>query len=118
MRPSRVPWVDNVYPLVDARLTRRDCERICEEYLGKIPQKSSCVYCPYHSDGFWRNLKHDYPEEFERAAKFDEAIRDMSMAGIKRPIFIHRTLRPLREVDFGENQRDLFAEECAGVCGV
>ena len=118
MRPSRAHWIDNAFPLIDARLKRRDCERIAVEQFGYAPKKSSCVYCPYHSDLFWKNLKVEHPEEFERAAHFDDQVRDMSMAGVKRPVYLHRSLIPLREIDFGESNRDFFTDECSGTCGV
>lgn len=115
---SRTPWITNTYPLVDLGLCRSDCLRISVEAGLPEPRKSSCIFCPYHSDRFWRELKRDNPEEWARAVDFDHEIRDMSMSGVKRPVYLHRSLVPLNEVDLGENQIALWDEECAGVCGV
>ena len=42
----------------------------------------------------------------------------MSFVRIKdEPIYLHRQLKPLDEVDFGK-QQDLFDEECEGYCGL
>jgi hypothetical protein len=43
----------------------------------------------------------------------------MSMSGIKQPVYLHRTLKPLNEVEFKhEHQINLFINECEGMCGV
>ncbi|MHC4162537.1 MAG: adenine nucleotide alpha hydrolase family protein [Planctomycetota bacterium] len=119
MKPSRTSWVENRYPLVEAGLRRNDCLRLIMSAGLPLPQKSSCVFCPYHSDGFWRRLQSDYPQEWERVCDLDEAFRDMSRSGIARPVYLHRSLVPLRELDFSRQRRlfpDLEDEECEGGC--
>jgi len=118
MKPSRSPWCRNQYPLVEAGMRRADCLALLREHGLPEPRKSSCVFCPYHSDHFWKRLKLDYPDEFSRAVAFDEEIRDMSASGLRHPAYLHRSLIALSDVDFSESQLDLFDEECAGVCGV
>lgn len=117
MNKSRTRWITNEYPLVDLELNRLDCLAIAKD-KGFSPKKSSCVFCPFHSDAFWIELRKNHADEWQRAVDFDAAIRDMSMSGVKRPVYLHRTLRPLSEVEFKhENQMPLW-EECEGVCGV
>lgn len=119
MRPSRTGWIVNSYPLIDLGLSRRDCLRISADAGLSEPKKSSCVFCPYHSDSYWLDLRTNHPKEFERAVSFDASIRDMSASGAKSPVYLHRTLTPLEDVELKhENQIDLFDEECEGVCGV
>lgn len=119
MAPSRERWITKEYPLVDERLSRGQCADIIKSTGFTVPKKSSCVFCPYHSDAYWLDIKANYPQEWNRAVRIDIEIRDMSMSGIDRPIFLHRSLRPLTDVALRhENQMELFAEECAGVCGV
>lgn len=121
MKPSRTVWIQNEYPLVDLNLRRADCVRIVEAVGLPRPLKSSCVFCPFHDNDYWRWLKLEHQHEFERAARFDEQIRDMTRSGIARPVFLHRSLKPLREVDFTDKQGDLFdgfQNECEGMCGV
>lgn len=122
-KPSQTRWIDKAFPLIDAGLYRPHCIRLVEEHGFGTPQKSACVYCPFHSDRYWASLKRDHPEEFERACRVDDMIRnkatrkeldDQQMAD---EIFIHRSLVPLRQVEFGD-QPELWDEECAGVCGV
>ena len=117
VRESRTRWITNEYPLVDLGLSRNDCHRISQE-RGFNPKKSSCVFCPFHDDRFWLDLRENYPEEWAKAVEFDAAIRDMSMSGVERPVFLHRTLKPLNEVELKhENQLPLW-EDCEGYCGV
>lgn len=117
MRESSDRWITNSYPLVDAALRRSDCEAYLRKIGWPVPKKSSCRFCPYHSDRYWRDLKHNHAKEFEMACEFDELIRDMSKSGVKQPVYLHRSLKPLRAVKF-DGQPELFSEECAGVCGV
>jgi len=125
MKPSRTKWVENHYPLIDADLSRDDCISFLKERNLPPVGKSSCVFCPFHSDAFWEDMKHNEPEEFEKAALIDDQIRDMSMSGPDRPVFLHRSLTPLREVRFQDwknpGQLNLFDgmnQECEGMCGV
>lgn len=80
-----------------------------------IPPKSSCVFCPYTSDAAWLDMKENEPEDFQDAVKVDYAIRASSKRGIERPIYLHRSLKPLDKVDFDRNSKIEFGE-CSGTC--
>jgi hypothetical protein len=124
MKPSRVKWITNVFPLVDAGLSRRACLDIVAEAGLPKPKRSACVYCPYHQNSTWRDLRDNHPEEWERAVRFDEVIRDMTMRGREQPGFVHRSCVPLAEADLSDGDRNQieafpeFIEECEGMCGV
>ncbi|KKM78900.1 hypothetical protein LCGC14_1355320 [marine sediment metagenome] len=119
--PSRTRWITNRWPLIDAGMRRHDCLRLIGEQGIPLPKKSSCVFCPYHSNEFWRDLKDNYPDEFDKAVDFDLLIRDMTMSGLVRPAYLHRSLVPLEEVDLTDPYKDqvnMFENECSGYCGV
>jgi len=121
MKPSRTPWITTCWPLVDARMTRRDCLRLLREQGLPEPKRSSCVFCPFHGDAEWEYLRAEAPDEFEKAVGVDHLLRDMGCCGGREPVYLHRSLRPLEDVDFNpkRNQMDLFAgAECEGMCGV
>jgi len=118
MRPNRTPWITNEYPLVDLGMTRTDCREFFESRGLPVPRKSSCRYCPYHSDSYWKSLKQNDPEEFAAACETDELVRNLTKLGVTNPGFIHRSLVPLREAYFGEDQHEMFRDECSGHCGV
>lgn len=117
MKPSRVKWIANTYPLIDARMNRQDCKDLLASLGLPVPKKSSCVFCPYHSDAFYRMLKENDPRGFESACDVDATIRNASKRGDRQQLFVHRSLLPLSEVNF-EQQPELFGNECEGYCGV
>lgn len=121
MKPARMDWISNAYPLVDLNIRRAECLRIVEEAGLPTPLKSACVYCPFKDTESWMWLKKHHPAEFERACQMDDKIRDSSHAGIKHTAYLHSSLKPLRMVDLEDRQRDLFdgfQNECEGMCGV
>lgn len=136
MAPSQEKWISNCHPLVDAGITRDGCKRELEKLGLPVPRKSSCIQCPYHTDEFWLEVKGSDPQLFEVACRYDEALRDQSSKGMDRPVFVHRSCLPLREVDFAgriaaekkkriplflwgdERFADGLGSECDGVCGV
>lgn len=119
MAPSRTPWMENEYPLVHFGFTVQDCVEFFLSRKLPIPRKSSCYYCPYHSDRYWRDMKENDPAEFQKACAVDVMIRNLTRVGVTSPCFIHRSLVPLSEAYFGEDQRELFGRDCSsGHCGV
>lgn len=122
-KPSSDAYMEACHPLLDARLSVRDCENFLREHGIPIPQKSACRFCPYHDDTYWKWLKKTLPVEFEKACEFDDMIRDLSKADVRNPTYVHSSLVPLREIDFdakgrGQGVLSGFGNECEGVCGV
>ena len=64
MRDSGEYWRKNAYPLVDARLSRNDCQ---VWWTANAPSsapplaRSACVICPFHSDREWLDMQDQYP---------------------------------------------------------
>jgi hypothetical protein len=127
MKPSKEPWAQNYWPLVDLKMTRQDCLQWMETMGYPRPPRSACVYCPFHSDDEWRRLRDHEPEEFARAVKFDHELRTLARqatgtARLAGDVFVHATLKPLDQVVFADvpshAQVDAFGNECEGLCGV
>ena len=122
MKPSRVKYAVNRYPLIETGLSREDCQNYLIERVGKKAPKSACIGCPFHSDATWTEMRQLHPEEFEDACRFDEEFRETR--GMKAKQFLHRSLVPLRQIqEFRhENQGrmfwDGFGNECEGMCGL
>ena len=120
MKPSGVAYVQNWWPLIDAGMSRQDCLRWFEQnYVDRKLAKSACVACPFHNDAMWRDMKLNDPASFEQAVEFDHAIRN---SGTSAEQYVHRSCKPLAEVDFRNledmGQLNFFNEECEGMCGV
>lgn len=121
MKPTGKKWITNRWPLIDARLSRSDCARYVKDRLGVEPPKSACLFCPFHGDAQWLDLKRNHPEDFAKAVEFDKAIRNMDYDRWDRPRFLHRSLVPLAQVKFRHEDQlalDGFGNDCEGICGV
>lgn len=55
-KDSDVRYMRNVFPLLDLKWTRKDCERYLRS-KGWTAQKSACIGCPYHGNRQWRRLR-------------------------------------------------------------
>lgn len=126
MRDSEYSWLAHEYPLVDMRLTRSDClAAITADPDFPNPVRSACWHCPFHSDEEWRHLRDNDPESFAKAVALDADIRTGRMltgAGLVGTPYLHRSRKPLSEVDF-DNEEDkgqlvLWGNECEGMCGL
>jgi hypothetical protein len=122
MKPARNAWQVNRWPLIERRISRRDCIAWLAEQGWSAP-KSSCIGCPYHSDAQWRELRDDNPDGWADAVTVDEALRKGGTArGMRHHQFMHRSLVPLSQADLRTHeelgQPDLFLNECEGMCGV
>lgn len=122
MKPSRLSYIENRWPLIEQFKTRNDCLDWMQTNGYPEPPRSSCVFCPYHSDDEWRRLKKDEPNEFAKAVAF-ERLYQISMSKVSNfrgTPFLHHSRKPLSDIDFTKpkDQQSLFGNECEGVCGV
>lgn len=124
-KPSRRSEIRNVYPLLDLGMTRQDCIDWMVKNNYPEPPKSSCTFCPFHSDEMWLQLKDsdDWPSivEFERELQRLAAMDDVTL-GIP---FLHPSLIPIDQVIFKVkdkkhklHQLNMFRNDCTGMCGV
>lgn len=121
MKPSREAWQLNRFPLIERRMTRRDCLDWLTRRGYPTPPKSACLGCPFHSNATWRSLRDDDPAGWADTVAVDRAIRT-GLRGIRGQVFLHRSAVPLDEVDLStasdHGQLDLWPNECEGMCGV
>lgn len=120
-KPSGLRYIINRHPLLEKRLSRRDCLTWLDAKGYGRPPKSSCWHCPYQSNSQWRDKRDNRPGEFALAVAFDEAMRSPEMVKLNGvPSYIHNSGLPLSEVDLdkGDDQLNLFNNECEGMCGV
>ena len=121
MKPARDPYIKNRHQLIELNMSRQDCINWMKKNEFPLPEKSACIMCPYHNDAYWHFMKTERPSEFEDAVKFDKNIRT-GAKNIKDNLFLHRSCKPLDEVEFNkkenDKQLDMFNNECEGMCGV
>lgn len=107
----------NKYPLVDLKLNRNDVIKYILNQGLKEPPRSSCYFCPFHSNRYWKMLKNNYPEVFQKAIEFDNLIREKK--GMREKQYLSKYKVPLSKIDFNfESSFPELIEECEGYCGV
>ena len=118
MKTSQLYNIKYKYPLIDKRITRNDCIKFLENYNFKNVKKSACIFCPFHSNNSWKDLKKNYPSEWKKVIKIDKAIRNtLTKKGLKDKLYLHRSLKPIDEAYLQEDQEELFMCE-EGYCGI
>lgn len=117
IKPSRVQYIVNTWPLIERRMSRQDCRRWLEERQYPIPARSACLGCPFLDN---EQRRSQTPAEFADTIAVDRAIRDQFPT--KGQQFMHPSFVPLELVDLStaaeKGQGDLFNNECEGMCGV
>lgn len=126
-RFQSIAWSKPEFPLFDEYMTRADCVAYLEKRLPgyKVP-RSACVYCPFHSDSEWINVKSN-PDDWARALEVDKILRDPTSAcntHYTATQYLHKSCKPLDEVDFQPKAPDKQGRlnfstfDCEGMCGV
>lgn len=104
MKPSRVRYIVNEYPLVDRRIDRAGCLRWLREHGYPNPPKSACAMCPYRDNRSWRRMRDEQPADWARAVEFDRQVRHVAQTKFPSEAFVHRSLVPLDMVDLSTQQ--------------
>ena len=124
-RDSREEWATNCYPLIELGFSRAQLFKwFKENYPDRYLPRSSCIGCPYRSDGEWKWLKTSDPDAFEEAVFVDRALREVPVVRDaitrKGSAYLHKSRVPLSEVDFEEatDYDSFMVEECEGLCGI
>ncbi len=115
MKESPKYNITNKYPLIDLMMNRSDCKKWLEKNDFPVPQKSSCIFCPYHSDWTWREHKKN-EKVWKQIQIIDDSIRYKHKLIEKS--FLHKSCNPIDSAYLQEDQEDLFGNECEGYCGL
>lgn len=120
-KPSFEAWQAKRFPLIEKRMSRRDCLAWLRRHGYPDPPKSACIGCPFHDNGRWRSMRDNDPEAWADAVEVDLALRK-GVRGIRGEVYLHRSCVPLNEADLStladHGQLDLWPSECEGMCGV
>lgn len=124
MRPSRVQWQRNRWPLIEAGMSRADCARWLSDNFGRVAPKSACQGCPFHNNEMWRDQRDNAPEEWADSILIDRQMRLGNPHKMRATEFMHAQRVPLDEVDLEPRIATAplldwaFNNECEGMCGV
>ena len=119
---SGIPHEVLDYPLIDARISRKDCLRIVRGAGLPAPPKSSCWFCPYHTVAAWSQMREDRPDLFAASVAMERRINVKREALGQNRVFFSSRLKPL-DLAISEPQPRLFRDDDAacdigGYCGV
>lgn len=123
-KPEFVPHcsIRAAWPLIDAGMSRAGCEAWLVDHGYKVPPKSACTFCPFHSNAEWRNIRDTDPDGWQRSIQLDRAIRTgLTQKTLVGELYLHASRTPLEDVDLSEKkepQLNLFESECEGACGL
>lgn len=117
MKESQMYNVDYFYPLIYVQLSRKDCIDFFKENSFPVPPKSSCVFCPFHSNKFWKELQLEGGSAWKMSVEIDKKIRKKH--GMNGQMYLHPSKKPLEDIDFDDKQTELFEGfDCEGYCGL
>ena len=71
MKDSKYKWIIHRWPLIDAGMSRADCIRWLHKRGHTSVPRSSCTFCPFHSDKEWVRLKNEEPEGWGEAVEYE-----------------------------------------------
>jgi hypothetical protein len=97
--------IENIYPLLKLRMSRNDCYSFFKKYDIRIPAKSSCYFCPFHSINHWNEMYENDRDSFDKSVELDIKIRNIN--GMKQKCYLHKSRKPLIE-SVSDIERNLF----------
>ena len=65
MKPARVDYVTNLYPLIDYKINREECINLIKKARLPIPVKSGCYFCPYNNMERWAEIYKKHPDLYK-----------------------------------------------------
>lgn len=123
-KPSRDPWCESRFPLLEKRMSRNACLDWMQAHGYPEPPRSACWFCPFHSLAEWKRLRDDEPKHWQQAIDFERALQAAKAASenFSAEPYLHRSCVPLAEIDLrtdaDHGQLMLWQNECEGMCGV
>lgn len=77
MKPAKVDYVTNLYPLIDYKINREGCIELIKKAHLSIPVKSGCYFCPYNNMERWKEIYEKHPDLYKYAKKIEETGKHM-----------------------------------------
>ena len=108
-------YITNNYPLIEKLehpWTRLDVISWLQKNNLEVPVKSACVFCPYHDNKTWQEVKEG--EDWQRALGVDEIIRNRIP---DYACYLTKDRLPLEDCNFDRRRGASMSQlECTGMC--
>ena len=111
IKPPPQRYVTFHYPLVVRGMTKVDTEWWMSERGYDVPPTSVCNACFANSPAYLREMYAERPSDWAQAVAVDKAVRDWTQIGVKNPVYVSDTLRPLAELATSEFKDTSAADE-------
>ena len=103
-RESKLSLFTNRYPLVEMGWTRTMCYAYNREVWGLETKASCCLFCPFHTNYFYRYIQDQEPACYACALRVDELVEtNEARPPLKSKLYLSRSRKRLR---------DLTPEDC------
>ena len=116
MKKSQLYNIEYFYPLIYTGMSRLDCIDFFKENNFPVPPKSSCVFCPFHSNSFWKEIQKENGSAWKMSIEVDEKIRIKN--GMRGKMYLHPSRKPLKDINFEDYQMAFDGFDCEGHCGI
>ncbi len=97
IKPPSQKYVAFRYPLVEMGMTNSDVEDYLRSRNLPVPPRSVCSACFANTAGFMARMKRERPDDYEMALAVDDAIRDLTQAGVREEVYVLRDIIPIRD---------------------
>ena len=108
-KESREKDIYNQFPLIMAKMTRRNCKQFILDHHLEIPIRSGCWLCPLQRNEQWLRLKRLHPDLYEKAKILEQANIAYRIEQGKMPLTLSANKKRL-EVITMEGQLELFED--------
>ena len=115
VKPSKQKYVAFDYPLIRLGFTRAKLEEWYVDRDLPRPPRSVCNACFANGLETFKEMYKNRPDDWEKACKVDDSVRDWGQIGIDDEVFVSRSMTPLRRlpmVNFnpgGEEQPEVWS---------
>jgi len=84
IKSARAIWA----PLIDWGIDRQGCVEIIEQAGFPVPAHSGCFICPFMRRDEVIEMRHEYPDEFAKAARLENAVAERQAENGQPPFHI------------------------------
>jgi hypothetical protein len=100
------------FPLLDLKMSRGDCVALVNRTFNAPPPRSSCYFCPNHTQHEWHEVMNS--KDREKVIEVDRMIRTTILDGVT--CYLTADCKPIDEIEFDEKNESIFSRFCAGGC--
>lgn len=95
IKSSQQKYITFRYPLIEQRA---DIDNYFAEIDRPMPPRSVCNACFSNGLDHYQDMYENRPGDWAQAVAVDDAVRDWSQIGVNNPVYVSKTLTPLREL--------------------